>query len=287
MSASSAAEPALASAVAPCRNFGRSRADRAAARYARGAAAAVSPSRTTIGNDSSKSSGQPANMNLFGRRRSKPRGAPASKDPAQTIVSLRGTLDTLEKRQAHLDKQIAKQVAEAKAKMAKKDRRGALFCLKKKKMYEAEIEKLNGARLTLESQIIALEGTVTNADTVAAMKSGATAMKHARADVDADAVGDLMDDIQEEMATADEISAAISAPGGDLLGDDELLDELNELEEHELESQLLDAPPIPVAPLPDAPISMPAVPTQPPAAPAKQEDADLAALRELEAAMAM
>merc|ERR1719261_2085369 len=64
--------------------------------------------------------------------------------------------------------------------------------------------KLNGARLTLESQIIALEGTVTNADTVAAMKSGATAMKHARADVDADAVGDLMDDIQEEMATADE-----------------------------------------------------------------------------------
>ena len=129
-------------------------------------------------------------MNLFGRRRSKPRGAPASKDPAQTIVSLRGTLDTLEKRQAHLDKQIAKQVAEAKAKMAKKDKRGALFCLKKKKMYEAEIEKLNGARLTLESQIIALEGTVTNADTVAAMKSGATAMKHARADVDADAVGD-------------------------------------------------------------------------------------------------
>ena len=55
-------------------------------------------------------------MNLFGRRRSKPRGAPASKDPAQTIVSLRGTLDTLEKRQAHLDKQIAKQVAEAGAK---------------------------------------------------------------------------------------------------------------------------------------------------------------------------
>ena len=101
--------------------------------------AAAGPPRFRIGNDSSKASGQPANMNLFGRRRSKPRGAPASKDPAQTIVSLRGTLDTLEKRQAHLDKQIAKQVAEAKAKMAKKDRRGALFCLKKKKMYEAEI----------------------------------------------------------------------------------------------------------------------------------------------------
>ena len=93
-------------------------------------------------------------MNLFGRRRSKPRGAPASKDPAQTIVSLRGTLDTLEKRQAHLDKQIAKQVAEAKAKMAKKDKRGALFCLKKKKMYEAEIEEKR--RAPLESQIMAL-----------------------------------------------------------------------------------------------------------------------------------
>jgi charged multivesicular body protein 4 len=220
-------------------------------------------------------------MNLFGRRpSSKP---PASKDPAQIIMKLRGTVETLEKRQVHLDKQVTKQISDAKAKMAKKDKRGALFCLKRKKMYEAEIEKINGARLTLEQQIIALEGTVTNADTVGAMKAGATAMKHARQDVDADAVGDLMDDIQEEMATADEISAAISAPAGDLLGDDELLDELNELEEHELEAQLLDAPPIPVAPLPDR---MPAAPTRLPAAP-KQEDADLAALRELEAAMAM
>ena len=117
-------------------------------------------------------------------------------------------------------------------------------------------------------------------------------MKHARADVDADAVGDLMDDIQEEMATADEISAAISAPGGDLLGDDELLDELNELEEHEEHGRAesrparyspavpTQPPPIPVAPLPDAPLSMPAVPTQPPAASQRTAleggDADLA-----------
>jgi len=224
-------------------------------------------------------------MNLFGRKRQA--AAKQTNDPAQTIMKLRTTVETLEKRQVHLDKQVEKQTAEAKAKMGKKDKRGALYCLKRKKMYEAEIEKINGARLTLEQQIIAIEGTVTNAETVNAMKSGAQAMQHARQDVDADVVGDLMDDIKEEMEVANEISEAISAPANDVLNDDDLLNELNELEELELESQLLDAPPIPVAPLPLAPTpAMPEAPTTLPTPPA-QEDADMAALRELEAAMAM
>ena len=185
----------------------------------------------------------------------------------------------------HLDKRIEQQTTEAKQKMAKKDKRGALYCLKRKKMYEKEVEKLQGARLTLEQQIIAIEGTVSSAETVNAMKSGAAAMQHARADIDADAVGELMDDIQEEMEVADEIGAAISAPANDVLGDDDLLAELNELEELELESQLLDAPVIPAAPLPSVPLDMPAAPTALPAPPA--EDADAKALRELEAMMAM
>ena len=97
--------------------------------------------------------------------------------------------------------------------------------------------------------MIAIEATVGNAEIVNAMKSGAKAMQAARGQVDADTVGDLMDDIKEEMEVADEVSAAISAPANDVLNEDDLLNELNEMEELELESQLLDAPPIPAMPL--------------------------------------
>mmetsp|Transcript_8845 Transcript_8845/g.28046 ORF Transcript_8845/g.28046 Transcript_8845/m.28046 type:complete len:226 (-) Transcript_8845:180-857(-) len=223
-------------------------------------------------------------MNLFGRKKAE--AAKRGPDPAQAILQLRQTVDTLEKRQVHLDKKIEQQTAEARQKMAKKDKRGALYCLKRKKMYEKEIEKINGARLTLEQQMIAIEGTVTNSDTIEAMKLGKQTMQTAMAGNDADTVAELMDDINEEMEQANEISEAISAPANDVLDDEDLLNELNELEELELESQLLEAPAIPASPAPQ--LDLPAVPTQQPAVPvAEEEDPDLKALRELEASMAI
>lgn len=218
-------------------------------------------------------------MNLFGRKKEASRGGP---DPASTILKLRGTVETLEKRQVHLDKKIEQQVIEARSKMAKKDKRGALYCLKRKKMYESEIEKINGARLTLEQQMIAIEGSVTNQETVQALQQGRNAMQATRAGYDADTVGDLVDDIKEEMEVADEISQAIAGSANDALNDEDLLNELNELEELELEEQLLEAPALPAAPTPQ--LDLPAVPTQPVR---QEEDADLKALKELEAAMAM
>jgi len=226
-------------------------------------------------------------MNLFGRKKTAATTA-AAQDPAQTILQLRNTVDTLEKRQVHLDKKIEQQMTEAKAKMQKKDKRGALYCLKRKKMYEAEIEKINGARLTLEQQMIAIEGTVTNSETIKAMTAGKEAMANARGNATADDVGELMDDITDEVEQANDIAAAISAPANQILDDEDLLNELNELEELELESQLLDAPAVPAAAHDDL-VDLPAVPTAAVelAQPVAVEDADTKALRELEAAMAL
>lgn len=222
---------------------------------------------------------------MFGRKKAE--AAKRGPDPSQTILQLRQTVDTLEKRQVHLDKKIEQQNTEARAKMAKKDKRGALYALKRKKMYEKEIEKINGARLTLEQQMIAIEGTVTNTDTIEAMKLGKKTMESARQGADADTVADLMDDINEEMEQANEISEAISAPANDVLDDDDLLNELNDLEEQELESQLLEAPAIPATHTPA--LDLPAVPTTALSEPAQEEeeDPDLKALRELEASMAI
>lgn len=58
--------------------------------------------------------------------------------------------------------------------------KGALFALKRKKLYEGEIMKLQGARITLDSQISALESAVVNIETFNAMKSGAQALKGIR-----------------------------------------------------------------------------------------------------------
>lgn len=57
-------------------------------------------------------------------------------------------------RENHIQKKIKMQLLDAKAKSSAKDKRGALFALKRKKMYEGEVNKLNGARMTLESQVL-------------------------------------------------------------------------------------------------------------------------------------
>ncbi|CAN0029220.1 unnamed protein product [Ectocarpus fasciculatus] len=171
-------------------------------------------------------------------------------------------------------------------------------------MYEGEVNKLNGARMTLESQIIALEGSNMNMQTFNAMRSGAKAMQDARGRLDVDQVDDVMDDIKDEMDIAEQIGDAIARPADDLFDDDALLEELDMLEEADLEEQLLAPPAVPTA-RPAAPqgveqpavaeskvpegYDLPSVPsTTPVSAPvAVEEDEDARALRELEASMAM
>ncbi|CAM9985591.1 unnamed protein product [Discosporangium mesarthrocarpum] len=236
-------------------------------------------------------------MNLFGKARSKP--APTGgADANSTIMKLRETLEMLNKREEHIQKKIKGQLLEAKAKSGTKDKRGALFALKRKKMYEGEINKINGARMTLESQIIALEGSTMNMNTFNAMRTGAKAMQEARGRLDVDQVDDVMDDIREEMDIAEQIGDAIARPAEDLFDDDALLEELDGLEKAELEEQLLQPPAIPstaptkvVTPeMPAAPTGQiypaPEVPTRVPTV-AVAEDEDARALRELEESMAL
>ena len=132
---------------------------------------------------------------------------------------------------------------------------GALFAMKRKKLYEKEMDKIQNVKMTLETQVINLESAAQNADTFKAMHSGTSAMKKIRNDVGIDKVDDMMDDIREEMEMANEISDAIAQPVDPLVADeDELLAELEELEAEDVESELLKAP--------SQPIDMPAVPSQ-------------------------
>eukprot|EP01084_Bolivina_argentea_P313834 543527_1 len=236
-------------------------------------------------------------MNLFGKKKaSGVSSSPASvgSDPTGTIFRLRGQMEALDKRESYLHKRVKTQLLEAKKLVASKDKKRAMMSLKRKKMYETEINKITGARMTLESQVLALEGSKINLSTFEAMRQGARAMKGARGNIDVDHVDEVMDDIQEEVDIADQIGEAISRPAEDLFDDDELLEELEEMEAAGLEEQLLQAPPMKVKPvesqkvqatesqlpeLPDVPSTIPAV--------AVEEDEDAKALRELEASMAV
>lgn len=51
-------------------------------------------------------------------------GGGVTETTAQTVVNLRENIATQEKREAHLEKKIEQLVGEAKAKMAKKDKKG-------------------------------------------------------------------------------------------------------------------------------------------------------------------
>jgi charged multivesicular body protein 4A/B len=143
--------------------------------------------------------------------------------------------------------------------------------MKRKKLYEQELEKITNVKFTLETQVISLESAQQNAQTFQALKQGNTAMSGLRKEVGIDAVDDVMDEIKEEMELAQEINQAISQPVDPLMTDeDELLEELNMLETADLEEKLLNPPTASMA-LPDVPASkLPAL--------AQKEEDDLKAL---------
>uniref|UniRef100_A0A7S2I1T2 Uncharacterized protein n=1 Tax=Helicotheca tamesis TaxID=374047 RepID=A0A7S2I1T2_9STRA len=227
--------------------------------------------------------------NFFGSKKkestttaaSTPRTA-SKADPGTSIVKLREAIATQEKREQHLERKIDSLTKEAKEKMAKKDKKGALFCLKRKKMYEAEVDKIQNVKMTLETQVMNLESAAQNAETFGAMKTGTDAMKKIRQDVGIEKVDDMMDDIREEMETANEISNAIAQPIDPLMTDeDELLAELEGLEQDDLEAELLK--PTPAA---KTEIDLPSVPSSklPEVAGASKDEEE--ELRKLEAEIA-
>ena len=120
---------------------------------------------------------------------------------------------------------------------------GALFALKRRKLYEAELDKIANIKMTLETQVMNLESAQQNIETFKAMDAAKGAMADIRKVTDIDKVDDLMDGIKEEMELADEISNALAQPIDPLMQDeDDLLAELEELAVEDAEAQLLQQP---------------------------------------------
>ena len=149
--------------------------------------------------------------------------------------------------------------------------------LKRKKLYEGQIEKLNGTIFTLEQQKIAIEGLNTDMEVMNAMKNGANAMKQINKKMyikkifflfffdnhipetsfflnpkrTVDDVDQTMDDISEQMALANEIGTALQNPvGNEQFDEAELENELAELEDEQIDEAFA----LPKAPTSNVPV---------------------------------
>jgi len=134
-------------------------------------------------------------MQLFGKAKKAP-------TPDQSIQQLRGTLELLEKRENYVQKKVDDELLQTKKYMAKGNKRAALMCLKRKKAYEAQAEKISGARFTLETQVMALENATVSVSAFDAMRTGAGAMRSIQRDLTIEKVDTLMDDGREQFEVA-------------------------------------------------------------------------------------
>jgi len=180
-------------------------------------------------------------MNLFGKKKA----APAPK-LSESIQMLREAMVSLEKREVHLDKQRAQCLGQAKDKLKHKDKRGAMYLLKRAKLYEKQVEQIAGKKINIDRQVMALEAASSNKEIFNAMKDANTALKMSVKESDIDRVADVMEDINESISMSDELGDALSQPIGQPMDEDELSRELEEMESEMMDESLLEAPSVPV-----------------------------------------
>lgn len=155
----------------------------------------------------------------------------------------------------------------------------AKAALKRKKMHENNLEKIQGQVASLQNNLDALENANLNAETMKAMQQGAKAMKQIHGNMNLDKVDQTMDEIEEQVVLGQEISNAISRPMGNEVDEDELEDELEALEQENLESKMVGVGKVPVGGITT---SAPAVSNA-----AQEEDDEEEELRKLQAEMAL
>ncbi|PPD83506.1 hypothetical protein GOBAR_DD19562 [Gossypium barbadense] len=142
------------------------------------------------------------------------------------------TLEMLEKKEKLLLKKASAEVEKAKEFTKAKNKRAAIQCLKRKRLYEQQIEQLGNFQLRIHDQMIMLEGAKATTETVDALRSGASAMKAMQKATNIDDVDKTMDEINEQTENMKQIQEALSTPIGAAadFDEDELEAELEELE---------------------------------------------------------
>lgn len=170
-------------------------------------------------------------LNIFGTKKNK-------KDWQTGLQSLRTTFEDLEKREIYLSKKIQGCKEKAKYHCSKKEKRKAISLLKKSKIYETQLSHIYGQKQNIELQILNIEQTISNKNTINSLKAGKQILSEISSEVKLNQVEDLMDELNDCITKSDEISSVIAEPIGEIYDDEELLNEF-ESEQKELEDHAL------------------------------------------------
>lgn len=207
------------------------------------------------------------------------------KDPKQTardaIVDLRQHVQMIDKKEEYLQKKIEEDLKKAKAN-AVSNKAVAAAALKRKKMNEAELDRLAGTRMQLEMQIHTLESANLNAQTMSSMKKASDALKSIHGSLTIQKVDDTMAAITEQRDLANEIADTISQPLTNVYDEDDIQNELEELEQETLNERLAEADHVPVH---TPPVADKTLTTQRPITVAEDDEEEQ--LRQLQASLAM
>ena len=120
--------------------------------------------------------------------------------PQQAIDRLSGVEEILMKKQEFLESQIDTEKSNALRCSKQGNKRGALAALKKKKQHEKMLLQIDGTLTTIESQREALQNASTNKEVFKAFQESSQAIKRANGEIDADAVHDLKDEMDEQLS---------------------------------------------------------------------------------------
>eukprot|EP00347_Sterkiella_histriomuscorum_P009781 403339917 len=207
-------------------------------------------------------------------------------DPMVTMQRLQEQIESVKARSKKVEVEMQNRLKEALEKKKQKDNRGAIFALKRKKMLEGELGKLDGQMIMLEQQRLMIETSMVDTQVFQALNEGSRTIEAQSKMTNIDDMEELKERLEEQKADMDEKNEFFIR-AGQMEDEDELLDELNELEaqmeEEELSKLEIGSGPLNIPSggqqLPSAQVSSKAQPSL-----AKSEEDEL---RQLEAMMAL
>ena len=154
-------------------------------------------------------------------------------DADENRLEIDNTIKRLEEENKQSEKDCKEFTKKASEYVLKKNNKAALIYLKKKKVYQARIQKNLNLMNNLEQMKIAMETAKSNKDTFGGYKDGVDLIKKLNKEINVDDVLDTVDDMTEAIKDQEEINDALARPldGEQIEEDEDLLEELKELQD--------------------------------------------------------
>ncbi|CCW61173.1 unnamed protein product [Phytomonas sp. EM1] len=202
---------------------------------------------------------------MFSRLFGKDKGSKSSQGGNNVLGSIEkidSSIELLEKREALLEKKVSEEIEKAKAFYVRKNQNAALQCMKRKKMYEEQLQSYVSQKQNLETLRFTVQNQAMNQEVLKAQLSAKEDLKRTNKRLNADKIEENMDELMEEIDKTKQVSEALRQPlGGEVIDEDDLLQELElelELNPEKVESghakveevKLPDMPAVPSSKLP-------------------------------------